>query len=230
MTCPVFVFRPEPGLSVTVETALALGLEAHGCPLFAVEPVAWGGPAAEDYDGLLVGSSNVFRHGGPHLARLSGLPVHAVGEATADLAREKGFIVARTGRGGLQSVLDAMGDGERRLLRLAGEAHIELDAPSGTQIDTRIVYRTVPLEIPKQTARLLGEGSVVLLHSGEAARRLGEECERLGIDRGVLTLAVLGPRIAEMAGEGWKSIHTSSQPRDAELLALAEQLCQTGAG
>ena len=230
MSLPLFVFRPEPGLSVTLETALAQGLEAHGCPLFDVEPVAWGAPPPEDFDALLVGSSNVFRHGGSALERLVKLPVYAVGEATAEGAREKGFIVARTGKGGLQALLDAPDFAKRRLLRLAGEAHVELEVPEGVAIDTLVVYRTVPLDIPASCAAQLREGGVVLLHSGEAARRLREECERLDIDRSGIVVAALGPRIAAVAGEGWQSIHTSGQPRDAELLALAEQLCQTGGG
>ncbi|MXO49969.1 uroporphyrinogen-III synthase [Erythrobacter gaetbuli] len=230
MSRPVFVFRPEPGLSVTLETARALGLDARGCPLFEVEPAEWGAPTADDYDGLLVGSSNVFRHGGINLDRLVKLPVYAVGEATAEGAREKGFIVSRTGRGGLQALLDEAKLDGRRLLRLAGEAHVELDPPEGTHIDTRVVYRTVRLDIPEDMAAALGKGGIVLLHSGEAAVRLREECERLGIDRSAITVAALGPRIAGMAGDGWQSVHTSSHPRDAELLALVEQLCQTGAG
>ena len=227
MTCRVFVFRPEPGLSVTLETAKALGLDVKGCPLFKVKPVEWGTPKADDYDGLLVGSSNVFRHGGTHLTRLTSLPVYAVGEATAEGAREKGYMVARTGSGGLQALLDTMKTGERHMLRLAGEAHVELQGPEGMTLDTRIVYRTQPLDVSAEIADLMRVGGVVLLHSGEAAKRLYEECERLEIDRSNLVLAVLGPRIAELAGDGWKSIHIANQPRDAELLALAEQLCQT---
>lgn len=227
MTCRVFVFRPEPGLSVTLETARALELDVKGCPLFEVEPVEWGAPKADSYDGLLVGSSNVFRHGGTHLTRLTALPVYAVGEATAEGAREKGYMVARTGTGGLQALLDKMKPGERHMLRLAGEAHVELQPPEGMTIDTRVVYRTRPLKVADEMADTMRVGGVVLLHSGEAAKRLFEECERLEIDRSRLALAVLGPRIAELAGEGWHSVHIANQPRDAELLALAEQLCQT---
>lgn len=227
MTRPLYVFRPEPGLSVTLETAAAQGLDASGCPLFEVEPVEWTVPPADDFSGLLVGSSNVFRHGGKRLDKLASLPVYAVGEATADGAREKGFIVLRTGKGGLQKLIDNMSGKERHLLRLAGEAMVDLDPPEGITIDTRVVYRTAPLDLANDIASMMREsGGVALLHSGEAAKRLRAECERLGIDRSAITLAVLGPRIAELAGDGWEAVHTAPQPLDVELLAMAQALCQ----
>lgn len=227
MTRPLFVFRPEPGLRVTLETAAAQGLEAHGCPLFEVVPVEWSAPSAKEYDGLLVGSTNAFRHGGSKLQKLVTLPVYAVGEATAEGAREKGFIVSRTGKGGLQAVLDGLAGREMKFLRLAGRKMIDLTPPEGIVIDTHVVYRTRPLKMTPEIAdKMRGKGGVALLHSGEAAKRLVEECKRTGIDRANVTVAALGPRIAEMAGEGWESVHIAPQPLDAELLALAKALCQ----
>ena len=227
MTRPLFVFRPEPGLRVTLETAASTGLETLGCPLFKVKPVEWAAPPRGEFDALLVGSSNVFRHGGSALTKLEGLPVYAVGEATAEGAREKGFLVAKTGKGGLQVLLDKLDGRELKFLRLAGEKMVDLSPPAGIEIETRVVYRTAPLEIsPSVSKAMREEGGVAVLHSGEAARLLREECERLGIDRNTITFAALGPRIADMAGEGWESVHTAAQPVDAELLALAQALCQ----
>lgn len=223
----LFVFRPEPGLRVTLETAKASGLEAMGCSLFEVRPVEWSAPPRDDFDALLVGSSNVFRHGGFELEKLEGLPVYAVGEATAEGAREKGFMVTLTGKGGLQNLLDDVAGRDLAFLRLAGEKMVSLTPPDGISIETCVVYRTTPLEMSPAVSKLLREeGGVVLLHSGEAARRLHEECERLGIDRKTITIAALGPRIAGIAGKGWESVHTAGQPVDAELLALAKALCQ----
>lgn len=227
MTRPLFVFRPEPGLRVTLETARSTGLEATGCPLFAVRPVEWSAPDRDQYDALLVGSSNVFRHGGGNLEKLAGLPVYAVGEATAEGAREKGFIVTVTGKGGLQNVIDGLRGRTLKFLRLAGKTMVDLTPPEGISIDTRVVYRTVPLQMSPSVSKAMREnGGVALLHSGDAARRLGEECERLGIDRKTVTIAALGPRIAGIAGKGWEAVHTAAQPVDAELLALAKALCQ----
>ena len=223
----LFVLRPEPGLRVTMETAEAYGLTVLGCPLFEVEAVAWDCPDPSGFDALLVGSSNVFRHGGHNLEKLERLPVHAVGEATAEGAREKGFIVSQTGKGGLQALLDKVKGREIRFLRLAGEKMVELDPPEGVSIETRVTYRMQDLELADDVARAMRKnGGVALMHSGEAARRLREECDRLEIDRTKVTIAALGPRIAEIAGDGWEGVHIAPQALDAELLALAERLCQ----
>ena len=118
---PVLCLRPEPGLSATISHGAALGLEITGCPLSRIEPVQWDAPDPAAFDALLAGSANIFRHGGASLARLRDLPVLAVGATTATAAREAGFCVARTGRGGLQNLLDDLAlepDSPKRFLRL----------------------------------------------------------------------------------------------------------------
>ncbi len=226
---PLFLIRPEPGWSVSAETARAMGLDVHGTPLFTIEPVAWDAPDPADFDGLLVGSANTFRHGGKQLAKLTKLPVHAVGEATADAARAAGFLIGRTGRGGLQNLLDELSKRELRLLRLAGADRVTLRLPDGIRVETRTVYRAVPEGLAEEDRKLLRGGGVVALHSGAAAERLGVEFDRHKLDRARVDLAVIGPRVAELAGEGWRSVSVADAPGDSELLALAEALCQTDA-
>ncbi len=224
---PLFLFRPEPGWSVSAETARAMGLEVGGAPLQAIEPVAWQAPPPDQFDGLLVGSANAFRQAGRQLSRLTRLPVHAVGEATADAARSAGFLVGRTGEGGLQAVLDALAGRELRLLRLAGEQRAELATPDGILVDTRTVYRAVPCPLSEDDAMALRGGGVAALHSGAAVDRLIEELDRLGIDRGRFDILAIGPRVAERAGAGWRSVQSAAAPADSEMLALAKALCQT---
>ena len=74
MTPPVLIIRPEPGASRTLEAAKALGLAAHGFPLFAAVPRAWDAPPVDSFDALLLGSANALRHGGPALADYIGKP------------------------------------------------------------------------------------------------------------------------------------------------------------
>ncbi|USA60395.1 uroporphyrinogen-III synthase [Qipengyuania citrea] len=223
----LFLFRPEPGWSVSSKTALDMGLDVSGAPLFTVEPVDWEVPDPEQFDGLLVGSANVFRHGGKQIDRLTKLPVHAVGDATADAARNAGFLIGRTGRGGLQSLLDELDGRELHLLRLAGEDRVTLRLPEKIRIETKIVYRAVPQSMTDDDIARLRTGGVVALHSGAAAERLQVEFDRHEMDRSQVDLAVIGPRVAEMAGEGWRSVEIADAPGDSELLALARALCQT---
>lgn len=227
MTWTLFLFRPEPGWTRTADSARAMGLTVDGAPLFGIEPVAWEAPEPSDFDGLLIGSANVFRYAGAPLTGYRKLPVFAVGEETARTARATGFEVAATGAGGLQRLLNALASRPLRLLRLTGEERVSLTPPSGIVLDERAVYRAESRPLDRALGEQLANGGVAALHSGEAARFLAVECARLGIGRARMTLAVLAPRIGELAGEGWRSVYIAERPTGAALLALAKALCQT---
>lgn len=224
MSFPVVIVRPEPGCGETLVAARALGLTAVAAPLFEIQPVGWTPPDPRDFDALLVGSANVLRHGGEGLARLKGIPVLAVGERTAQAARAAGFAVEQTGHDNFQSMLDRQED-PRRYLRLRGEVGVELAAPPGSSIGELAIYRAIPLPLSGETAALMQSGALVLLHSGEAARRLASETTRLSIDRAAVSLATLAPRIAEAAGSGWREVRVSTEVSDAALLAMAADMC-----
>lgn len=229
MSTRLFAIRPEPGLADTLATGAEVGLDIHGEPLFAVEPMAWKPVDADDIDALLVGSANAIRHGGPGLAVLAKRPVYAVGTKTADAAREAGFAVAATGEGGLQAVLDTV-DAPVRLLRLAGEARVELSAPKGVEIVERTVYRSAPREMSPDFAKRLAGGGIVLVHSAVAGAHFAGECNRLGVRRDRLALVALGPRILAAAGAGWAWSAAAPEPTEPALLALARDMCLSGDG
>jgi uroporphyrinogen-III synthase len=220
----LLALRPEPGLAATLARARDLGLPITGHPLSAIRPLAWDCPDPAGIDGLLIGSANAILHGGPHLARLTAKPVFAVGEATADAAREAGFTVAMTGSGGLQGVLDAI-EGPCHLLRIAGEEHVPLTPPPGVTFAEVIAYRSEALPLDASAALLASGAALVLLHSAATARHFAAEVDRLGLPRRGITLAALGLRIAAAAGDGWAAIHTATTPDEATLLQLAFDLC-----
>lgn len=220
----IFVIRPEPGLQSTLKHAREMGLAAVGLPLFEVLPLAWSAPDASEFDALLLGSANTIRHGGKGLDAYVDLPVHAVGEATAEAAREAGFTVEQVGEGGLQAVLDANAKATR-YLRLGGEETVPLD-PGKHTITERAVYAVRPLPITGSAQIGLRTGTpCILLHSAAAARHFGEEIDRLGMDRLAIYLACIGPRVADVVGEGWAAVKSAPQPRDTALLALARDMC-----
>lgn len=227
MSLHCLALRPEPGLTATLDKARAAGLPVTGCALSEIRALPWDCPDPARYDGLLIGSANAILHGGEHLAQLADKPVYAVGEATAEAARAAGFTVAMTGSGGLQGVLDAM-SGPCHLLRIAGEEHVPLDPPAGVTFDTVIAYRNAMLPLDPAAPLLAGGEALVLLHSAATARHFAAECDRLGLERGTIALAALGPRIAAAAGAGWGAVHTAARPDEAALLALAGDLCQKG--
>jgi uroporphyrinogen-III synthase len=223
---PLVVIRPEPGCSASTAAARAARMEAHGFPLFEVAPKSWEALAPDGFDALLVGSANVFRHGGPGLRALTALPVLAVGETTAEAARTAGFTVAATGSGGLQRLLDALPKDYRRVLRLAGDERIPLSIPKRLILEERVVYASHPVPFPPELAALLRSPAIVAVHSAEAARHLAAQCVSHAIRRAPLRLAALSPRIAVAAGDGWGEVAAASLPDDKALLALARQMCQ----
>lgn len=224
MTLPVITVRPEPGCSATAALAREFGLPVECHPLFEVLAVAWSLPEGP-IDGLLVGSANAMRLGGPLVDKLADKPVYAVGERSAAAVWERGLRTAAIGAGGLQNVIDALAGQRLRLLRIAGEELVPLAPPPGIEIVTATAYRAEACPAPAELARLLAAPALVLLHSAAAARHLGAEIERLGLCRGTIALAALAPRIAEAAGEGWRELRVAAEPADPALLALAREMC-----
>lgn len=201
-------------------------MDVQGFPLFEVVAKSWEAIAADRFDALLVGSAMAFRHGGRGLGPLKGLPVYAVGEATAAAAREAGFEVVVSGASSLQAVLGELNPAHKRLLRLSGEDRVTLTPPKGVTIEDRVVYASTPREMPAELVALLRQPAIVAIHSAEAVRHLAAQCVRHGIRRATLRLAVLSPRIMTAAGEGWGEVATVPFPEDKPLLALARQMCQ----
>lgn len=205
----LIVLRPDPGASATVEKARTMGLTVEAIPLFAVRPVAWQANL-DDFDALVGTSANAFRHGGEGLAALRQLPVHAVGEMTAQAARDAGFTVASVGQGGAQE----MPLPEGRLLHLAGRNHYPV--PGARSV---VVYESAAIDPPPA---LDAQRAVVMVHSARA----GEQLAELVSDRASTMIVAISAAAAGACGAGWQLVAVARQPSDAALLALARDLCQ----
>ena len=223
----IVCIRPEPGFAATRRKALAMGLEFGGEPLFRILPVPWILPGGS-FDGVLFGSANAIRRGGPALRQLTGCDAYCVGKTTAAEAAEAGFHVAATGSGGLQAVLDSLAGAPLRLLRLSGAEHVPLEPPPNVDLVDRVCYESRALPMSDTLVRQLRQdgGAVVLLHSAVAAAHFAQQCDAHALDRSTLRLAALGPRIAAAAGGGWGAVDWPAMPQDAALLALAKDMCQ----
>ena len=212
----VLVLRPQPAAGATVGRARERGLEAVAIPLFDVEPLAWKAPEAGGFDGLLLTSANAIRHGGGELAKLRGLKAYAVGDATADAARDAGFDVAAAGDSGIARLLGSS-EPDLKLLHVCGE-HRREPADARQRISAIAVYRAREIHAPG-----LGgcAGAVALIHSPRAGRRFAELVE----NRGSIAIAAISRAAAEAAGAGWECVEAADQPTDDALLALAARLC-----
>jgi uroporphyrinogen-III synthase len=194
-----------------------MGLDVRLIPLFTVVPVEWTAPDPAAFDALVLTSANAVRHGGgEELAKLKGLPVHAVGDATAALARAAGFELATVGEGGSRQMPLPPG---QRLLHLAGRDHL----PIGADL-TIAVYESRMVERPNGLAQLAD--CVVAVHSPRAGQRLAELVDQ----RSRIVIAAISPAAADACGPGWKRVHAAPQPNDASLLALAARLCESPVG
>jgi len=218
------VLRPEPGATATCNSARELGLEPVAVPLFAIEPVAWEAPEQSGFDGLLVTSANALRQGGPELKKVRGLPIYAVGEASAAEARAHGFSLSATGSGGVDDLLGSI-DADLRLLHLCGEERREPSAPRQA-ITALPVYRASELPTPDVSA--IG-GAVVAVHSPRAGARLAQlAASGGGIDASSVAIAAISREAARAAaGVVWEDVAIADEPSDGALLALAAAVCNT---
>lgn len=221
----ILAIRPDPGLAATIGAGRGAGLEIEGWPLFRIAARGWKAPSRDEIDGLLLGSANALRHGGPQLDGFRDKPVFAVGGATADAARAFGFRVEATGMGELQKLLDVMAGQSLRLLRLTGAAHVPVTPPPGISIHTVVGYESLALPMPDALKRALREGALVLVHSAVAMRHLAEQCGEHDIALEQIAIAALSPRIANAAGGGWQRVEAAASPDEAALLALAQDMC-----
>lgn len=206
MTARIGVVRPEPGNAATAARVTAAGLVPECVPLFRVEPVAWDVPDASDYEALVLTSANAVRHAGAALAALSTLPVRAVGAATAAAARLAGLQIETVGTAGVESLPKG-----GRLLHLTGRDHLPL--PNATTI---VVYDSVAS--PADVTRLAG--TVTLVHSARAARRLSELVD----DRATIRLVAISEAVAVAAGSGWADIAIAPTPADDALIDMARSI------
>jgi len=212
----VLVLRPEPGASATVAKALGSGLDAVAIPLFKIEPMAWQAPEAAGFDGLLLTSANAVRCAGDQVQGLRGLKTYAVGEATAEAARQAGFDVAATGDAGVDRLLGSL-DPDLKLLHLCGADRRAPRDPK-QRITPIVVYRSILLDAPDLS---WAQGNAALIHSPRAGERFAELVQ----ERDSITIIATSPAAADAVGYGWQTVEIADQPNDDALLALAARLC-----
>jgi uroporphyrinogen-III synthase len=213
---PVLVLRPEPGASATVERARERGLSAIPIPLFEIQSLEWDAPDPAGFEGVLLTSANAVRFAGKQLESLRILTAYAVGEPTAEAAREAGFSIAATGDAGVDRLLGSI-DPEIRLAHLCGEDRRAPDRPLQS-VTPIVVYRATPIEAPDLRS---APGAVALIHSPRAGRRFAD----LVRDRGSIAVAAISQAAGEAVGGGWQTVEVAGEPTDDALLAVAARLC-----
>lgn len=220
----LLIIRPQPGADATAHRLRAAGHQAIILPLFAIEHLAMQRVSADGYDAILLTSGNAARAAADFLAHDHGLPVYAVGSATAAALHKLSVPVAKTGSEGVEALVrGAASDGHHRLLWLAGEDHTAIPHIADVAIDIEIVYRSAAVGISDDFARQVTESDAVVLHSPRAAAYFAILCDDLKLPREEITLATFSSAIAGSAGDNWASMIIADAPNDAALLEAIQR-------
>ncbi len=222
--------RPEPGGAETAARLVALGWQPLLAPALVLAPRPFALPPCQ---AVLVTSRAAARALPP-----SELPLLAVGEATAEAARQAGWTRAEAAEGtaaDLARLAATRCDPARGPLLLAVGQGYALDLAAdlrarGFQVLRRIAYAARPAtRLPDDVLRSLAAAGVarILFHSprsaGCAITLFREAGQTEAIAR--MTALAISPRVAEaarlaLAPRTWRSLRVAARPTEEALLAL----------
>jgi len=193
----VLVTRPEPDNEATASALRAKGFEVLLAPMLRFEQVVVHDDAGGRYGAVIVTSANALRAAQAELAAIRSLPLFAVGERTAEAARDAGFPQVTVADGNLAALRDLIVASARaKKLRkahpllylagadLAGDLAGELEA-EGFHVVTRTTYRMVPVsKLPQQTIDAFAASAIdaVLHYSRRSARAFLDAARGAGVE------------------------------------------------
>jgi uroporphyrinogen-III synthase len=230
----VLVTRPEPGATMTAGRLETMGFRPVKLPLQEIRPLAVPpGVVLEGIAAVVVTSANAIRHARPELvAALADLPCFTVGEATAAVARDRGFTDIREGGGDAvelaHSLIRARPQGD--VAYLCGKVRLphfeKLLADAGLKAVAIETYDTVVVDRPAEwLVDAVGGQSLdyALIYSANAARSFAEAIDRSGSSAlfETTTLVCISPRVADAFGPGLggKKL-VAEEPTETSLLTL----------
>ena len=223
----LLIIRPQLAADKTAQLAAHAGMEPSTMPLFELHPVAWEMLPADNFDGLLVTSANALRNCGDVGAGVKELPLLAVGETTAETARQLGYDVKLVGTSGKAELLtEARKRGFANILWLAGKHRTVSHEDDGIISNTVSVYESRAVPPPSDFPERIENIDVVALHSSRAAQHFGALVTKHGVPREDISIAALSSKIAEQAGSGWRDVVIAKTPDDAALLLAAQSLAR----
>jgi uroporphyrinogen-III synthase len=229
------VTRPQADSERTAAALRARGHEVLVAPLLRVEPVA--ADLSSGWGGVIITSANApgAIAGNPACKTLFKLPLFAVGQRSADAARQAGFADVSSAGGDVrdlvQLIAERHADASAPLLYLAGEDRAaDLVAElvvHGIAAEMKVVYRALTAPFPPELTMALKAGAVdaVLHFSKRSAENYIAGAKAAG-----LLAEALAPRhvclsalIAEpLSGAGASRIAVAKRPDEAALIGLLE--------
>lgn len=215
----VWVTRARPGAERTAEGLRALGMEPVVQPLLTVQPLSPALPDLSRFAALVFTSLN----GVAAYAALSPRrdhPVFAVGDATAQAARDAGFPEVRSAAGDLEDLTRLLAEAAPSPLLAvaaetpAGDLTQSLRRAGGRQsVEILTAYRTVPTGAVAPAAI-----DAVLIHSPRAALELTTRAE-LSVHT---MIACISPAAAAPFQALGRACVVSPRPNETALLATLQ--------
>lgn len=215
----IWVTRTRPGAEATAARLDAMGFEPVVAPLLQARPISG---AAIDLAGVqaLAFTSGQAVSAFAALSQARGLPVFAVGAATADLARQAGFSDVTSADGDVLALAEQIAQVRPGRVLAPGAAETAADLPAllaarGVAAQALAVYETVSAPLAAPPADI----AAVIVHSPKAARVLAalvSDAQAASLDACAISAAAAAP----LALRPFRAVHVAPRPDEASLLAL----------
>jgi uroporphyrinogen-III synthase len=239
----ILVTRPQPDNDSTVAALRARGLVALPAPMLRFEKVVFQDDADAHYGAVIVTSANALRaiDGQPVKDSLLKLPLFAVGERTAEAARELGFSNVISADGDATALRELMVESVKAktlkktstLLYLAG-ADLARDLAGelgerGFNVVTHTTYRMAPVaDLPREVSAAFAAGRIeaVLHYSRRSARAFFDAAGLAGVEISALAVphCCLSDSVASVARDaGATQVMVARSPDENALLAALDR-------
>ena len=243
----ILVTRPHPDNQATAENLRARGHVVLLAPVLKFEPVAFHDEGETGYSAIIVTSANAIRGVAPQLRDrgLLELPLFAVGEHTAAVARDIGFTKVLVAGGDAASLRDKLMQGARdkvlkkksTLLYLAG-ADLSRDlggelGAEGFSVVTQTTYRMAPVNIlPREVSDgFAAHGIEAVLHySRRSARAFLDAARDEGVEISALAIpqCCLSETVASVLRDaGASQVPVAATPDENALFDALERALRT---
>jgi uroporphyrinogen-III synthase len=239
----ILVTRPQPDNDSTARALRARGHEVLPAPMLRFEAVPFRDDPDAQFGALVVTSANALRAiaGQPVVQALRQLPLFAVGERTAEAAREAGFDNVISADGDASALRELVASAvqskllkkTQTLLYLAG-ADLARDLAGelgerGFSVLTQTTYRMAPVtKLPGEVGAALAAGSVaaVLHYSRRSARAFVDAVRAAGVEISALAIpqCCLSDQVASvMRDAGATRVMAAPSPHEIALFAVLDR-------
>lgn len=232
----VLITRPAEDAAETAAAVAALGYRVLCTPALEIHDTDEPLPDPALYQGVIFSSANgvrAFSRRYPPAGYFS-IPVFAVGEHTADVARKAGFVQVQSGQGTMKDLTASMKaqiTPGARLLHLRGQDMRENPADYlSTPIDGITLYRADPVtRLEPEALAALREGAVqaVLFYSARSAASFVSALKNDWPEadlRATRALCLADSVIESLNRFNWAAIHVSLTPDQVGMLRLLKSL------